>query len=59
MFASQNKMRADQKSEANRLYGDAGSDKCAAQRRSAQKNDGGHNQEPARYEHQQTRKLHR
>ena len=58
MFASPNKMRAYQESEAYRLYGYACCDECSAQRRRAQKDDGGDNQEPARYEHQQTRKLH-
>ena len=58
MFASQNEMGADQESEAYRLHGNACCDKCRAQRRRAQKGNGGDNQEPARYEHQQTRKLH-
>ena len=58
MFASQNKMRADQESEADRLYGYACCDERSAQRRGAQKSDGGDYQQPARNEHQQSRKLH-
>jgi hypothetical protein len=58
VFASKNKMGADQESEAYRLYGYTRCDKRSAQRRRTQENDGGDNQEPARYEHQQTRNLH-
>ena len=58
MFASKNKMRTDYKHESENFDRRASKDEFCAHRRSAQKDDGGDNQEPARYEHQQPRKFH-
>ena len=58
MVASQNKMGADQEPETNGFNRYAGCDKRSAQRRRAQKGEGGEDQEPTRYQHQQTCKLH-